>query len=110
MSEKSIEEPLTEVSQESEARRHDPLPDDAVGVRRDDKPAPKVLSVRLTADQYDRLVALAATRDLAVSTMARLAILETLDQHARPASGPIDLTTMTAALREVIRPEFLKAG
>ncbi|MFC8799848.1 hypothetical protein ACFT2C_19100 [Promicromonospora sp. NPDC057138] len=110
MNEKSIEDLLTEVSQESEARRHDPLPDDAVGVRRDDKPAPRVLSVRLTADQYDRLAALAAGRDLPVSTMARLAILETLDQQARPASGPIDLTTMTAALREVIRPEFLKAS
>ena len=63
MNEKNIEELLTEVSQESEARRHDPLFDDAVGVRRDDRPAPRVLSVRLTA-----------------------------------------------ALREVIRPELLRAG
>ena len=110
MNEKKIEELMTEVSHESEARRHDPLPDDAVGVRRADKPAPRVLSVRLTADQYDRLAAIAAARDLPVSTMARLAILETLDQQARPSSGPIDLTTVTAALREVIRPEFLKAG
>ena len=110
MNEKNIEELLAEVSQESEARRHDPLPDDAVGVRQDDRPAPRVLSVRLTAEQYDLLAAAAAVRDLPVSTMARLAILEALDQQARPASGPIDLSTVTAALREVIRPEFLKAG
>lgn len=110
MNEKNIEELLVEVSEESEARRHDSLPDDAAGVRQDDRPAPRVLSVRLTADQYDRLVSAAAARDLPVSTVARLAILESLDQQARPVSGPIDLTTMAAALREVIRPEFLKAG
>ena len=83
-------------------------------------PLQAVLSVRFTADQYDRLAAIAAAGDLPVSTMAILAILAilatlatlaTLDQQGRdPASGPIDLTAVTAALREVIRPEFLKAG
>ncbi|WP_125776976.1 hypothetical protein [Antribacter gilvus] len=104
-----IEALLAEVAEESEARRHDPLPETAVGVRRSDGPAPRVLSVRLTDAQYQRLVKAAGDRDLPVSTMARLAILEHLDQTARPASGPIDLTAVTAALREVIRPEFLKA-
>ncbi|MFD7310739.1 hypothetical protein [Promicromonospora sp. NPDC059942] len=106
----NIEDLLTEVAEESETQRHDSLPEDAVGRRRGDAPAPRVLSVRLTDDQYRRLAAMAADRDLPVSTMARLAILEQLDQAAQPASGPIDLTTVTAALREVIRPEFLKAG
>lgn len=41
--------------------------------------------------------------------MARLAILETLDsQHPAPAT--IDTATITEALREIIRPEFLRAG
>lgn len=69
-----------------------------------------MLSVRLTAEQYERLVELASARDLPVSTLARLAVLEHLDSTVRPASGPIDLTAVTAALREVIRPEFLRAG
>ena len=106
----NIEELLTEVGDESEARRHNPLPEDAVGQRRGEGSAPRVLSVRLTDAQYRRLAAMAADRDLPVSTMARLAILEQLDQATQPASGPIDLTAVTAALREVIRPEFLKAG
>jgi hypothetical protein len=111
MSDKTnIEALLAEVSEEAEARRHDPLPETAVGTRRSPGPSPRVLSVRLTAEQYDRLAAAAATLDLPVSTMARLAILEHLDQPTRPASGPIDLTAVTAALREVIRPEFLRAG
>ncbi|GAA4714350.1 hypothetical protein APR04_004119 [Promicromonospora umidemergens] len=111
MSEKTpIEELLTEVSAESEARRHDPLPEGALGVRQGDGAAPRVLSVRLTDLQYQRLVAAAAEKDLPVSTMARLAILEQLDSSTRPASGPIDLNAMTEALRKVIRPEFLKAS
>lgn len=105
-----IEALLTEVTDESEAHRHDSLPEDAVGRRRDAGPAPRVLSVRLTDAQYRRLAAIASDRDLPVSTLARLAILEYLDQAAQPASGPIDLTAVTAALREVLRPEFLKAG
>lgn len=105
-----IEKLLKDVAEESEATRHTSLPEDATGVRRNDGPAPRVLSVRLTSEQYQRLVAEAEARDLPVSTMARLAILESLDQSTRPASGPIDLTAMTTALREVIRPEFLKAG
>lgn len=57
MSEKSkIEELLTHVGEESEARRHDSLPDDAVGIRRSGESAPRVLSVRLTGEQYERLV------------------------------------------------------
>ncbi|MBD8079657.1 hypothetical protein IF651_11375 [Cellulosimicrobium arenosum] len=97
------------MAEESEARRHDALPGDAVGSRRTGGDPPKVLSVRLTAEQHDRLAALAATRDLPISTMARLAILETLDsQHAAP--GPVDTAVITEALREVIRPEFLRAG
>lgn len=106
----SIEALLAEVAEESEAHRHDPLPEDTVGRRRTDGPPPRVLSVRLTEAQYQRLAAAAADRDLPVSTMARLAILEHLDQNTRPASGPIDLATVTNALREVIRPEFLKAN
>jgi hypothetical protein len=106
----SIETLLAQVAEESEARRHDPLPDSATGQRRTDGPPPRVLSVRLTDAQYQRLVSAAADRDLPVSTMARLAILEHLDQSARPVSGPIDLTAVTKALRDVIRPEFLKAG
>ena len=77
-------------------------------MRRGGGPAPKVLSVRLADKQYQRLVAAASSRDLPVSTMARLAILEQLDASARLVSGPIDLTAVTEALREVIRPEFLK--
>ncbi|WP_265522745.1 hypothetical protein [Oerskovia flava] len=108
--EPTVEELLVEVGEESEAVRHRPLPDDAVGVRRGDGAAPRVLSVRLTAPQYARLAAAAEARDLPVSTMARLAILEQLDDADRPASSPIELTTVAAALREVIRPEFLRAG
>jgi hypothetical protein len=105
-----IEELLTEVSDETEARRHDPLPETALGVRRSEGTAPRVLSVRLTDEQYQRLVAAAAEKDLPVSTMARLAILEQLDTSTRPVSGPIDLNAVTEALRKVIRPEFLKAS
>ncbi|GAB4084052.1 hypothetical protein GCM10028784_06820 [Myceligenerans cantabricum] len=101
---------LTQVAEESEASRHDPLPETAVGVRRGEGPAPRVLSVRLSDEQYQRLTAAAAHRDLPVSTMARLAILEQLDAQTRPASGPIDLNTVADALREVLRPEFLKAS
>ncbi|PUB30305.1 hypothetical protein C8K30_102687 [Promicromonospora sp. AC04] len=106
----SIEKLLEEVAQESEARRHDPLPDDAVGTRRSDGVAPKVLSVRLSAQQYDALAAAAAQRDLPVSTMARLAILEGLAQPARSTAEVISASAVASALREVIRPEFLKAG
>lgn len=108
--EPGIEEVLDDVGDESEARRHDSLPDDAVGSRKRGDSAPRVLSVRLTADQYENLVRVATARDLPVSTMARLAILEHLDAAARPVSAPVDLTAVTAALREVIRPEFLRAG
>ncbi|WP_369370821.1 hypothetical protein AB1046_18820 [Promicromonospora sp. Populi] len=106
----SIEKLLEEVAEESEARRHDPLPDDAVGARRSEAAAPKVLSVRLSAQQYDVLAAAAAQRDLPVSTMARLAILEGLAQATRPTVEIISANVVATALREVIRPEFLKAG
>jgi hypothetical protein len=67
--------------------------------------------VRLPDVQYRRLSAIASDQGPPVSTtLARLAILEYLDQAAQPASGPIDLTAVTAALHEVLRPEFLKAG
>lgn len=84
------------------------LPETTVGVRRGEGPPPRVLSVRLTDQQYQRLVAAATGRDLPISTMARLAILEHPDASGRPVSGQIDLAAVTEALREVVRPEFLK--
>ncbi|WP_119698746.1 hypothetical protein [Microbacterium halotolerans] len=95
----SIESKLAALSEESEPRRHDPLPENAVGESRGDQP--KIVSVRLSAAQYASLVEGASERNLPVSTLARALILDGLE--GRPGD-------LQQVLRDTIRPEFLKAS
>ncbi|WP_349826732.1 hypothetical protein [Brevibacterium litoralis] len=106
----TIEERLRNASEEAEERRHellpDPLPNDVSATRRTGDAAPKLLTVRLSADQHARLAAAAAERDLPVSTLARTLLMEALDGGTSSAVE----AALVHALKENLRPDLLRSA
>jgi hypothetical protein len=96
-----IEEMLRKESEESEERRHDPLPDAAKGTRK--RADATVLSVRITKEQYAQLAERAAKENVPTSTFARTLLLGALnEQSAENVSAALEST-----LRHVLRPDLL---
>jgi hypothetical protein len=81
----------------------DPLPSDIQETRRGTSAAPRLLTIRLTAEQYERVAAAAALRDLPVSTLARNALMGAIEQEPSVASQ------VETALRQILKPELLRA-
>ena len=75
------------------------------GKRRTPGPAPRLLTVRLTAEQYAQIAQAAQQADLPVSTYARSALLEQVTVPSAPL-----VTQMENALRHVLKPELLRAA
>jgi len=76
-----------------------------MGHRRSDGRAPKLLTIRLTAEQYDQVAKAAAEADLPVSTFARNALMDAI----APRSNPAVIAQVEDALRQLLRPELLRA-
>ncbi len=120
---------IHEVAAEAERTRHDPLPADAVGTRPQSAGSPpRVLSVRLTGEQYDALVMAAESQAVPVSTLARMLIVHGVASTTHgprtedPAQNPQHLEVLLShlpdevsralgdALRRNVKPEFLKSA
>ncbi|MCK0117757.1 hypothetical protein BCE75_101216 [Isoptericola sp. CG 20/1183] len=83
----NVRDLIKEVAAEAEQTRHEPLPTDAVGARpHSEGIAPRVLSVRLSGEQFDELSAEAENAGLAVSTLARVLILRGLASRTADAA------------------------
>jgi len=75
------------------------------GVRRGNGAAPRLLTIRLSADQYEQVAEAAKTADLPVSTYARNGLMATIaQQHA-----PNVVAALEDALRQTLKPELLRA-
>ena len=99
-----------------------PLPD-RVTVSRPNRARSKVLQVRLNDDEFEALEAIAARRDLPVSTIAREHLLELVRaERARAAAGDTtalaeqllllvsELSSVTEQFREAFSPEAIKTA
>lgn len=124
-----VRELIQEVAAEAEQTRHDPLPADAIGTRPYSEGAqPRVLSVRLTGEQYDALVVAAEHQAVPVSTLARMLIVHGVEGAARsprsdsPVLSPQQFEVLLNhlpeelshalgdVLRRNVKPEFLRTA
>lgn len=120
---------IKEIAAEAEKTRHEPMPPGAAGHRpNSEATAPRVLSVRLTGEQYDRLAVAAEHQAVPVSTLARMLIVQGVEgaAHApvldRPVLSPEQFevllshlpdevsSALGAALRRNVKPEFLQTA
>lgn len=91
----SLEDRLASIAAEAEAGEADqtdrPLPD-GVSVSRPGRARSKVLQVRLNPDEFDALEAIAAARELPVSTVAREQLLKLVRAAAAPTDSSLTQT------------------
>ncbi|MFI2105084.1 hypothetical protein ACH436_17455 [Isoptericola sp. NPDC019693] len=123
----NVRDLIREVAAEAEETRHEPLPADAVGTRPHSQGTqPRVLSVRLTGEQYDKLVTAAEYQAVPVSTLARMLIVQGVEGTGlTPPRAtlspeqfevllshlPEDLSDILGtALRRNVKPEFLQTA
>ena len=100
-----IKEFLVAESEETEAaREHESheLPAHVTVTRRGHGSAPRLLTIRLSEEQYARVAEVAAARDLPVSTTARALLMEAVQ-------GSGVERAFAQALRETLRPELLRS-
>jgi len=98
-------------AEQAEARRRDPLPSSAVGTRPNSRggAAPRILSVRLSGEQFDRLTVEAEHAGVPVSTLARMLVLRGLAPSGDEGVGPEEAERLSTVLRDAIRSEVQHA-
>lgn len=100
----AIEDLIAEESAHYEAHYNDPETDPPPARRRSDGAAPRLLTIRLSAAQYERVASAAEANDLPVSTLARNALMSFVSAEGKP-----DLATQVeSALRQILKPELLR--
>jgi hypothetical protein len=110
---KSLEDRLAQIGEEAEAGEEDqtvkPIPEHVKVTR--GNPRSKVLQVRLNPDELDALEAIAARRDLPVSTIAREHLLKLIaDDHSAVEDRLLQLihaATRVQALADDVREDLL---
>lgn len=109
----SLEDRLARIGAEAEAGETDqsdrPLPAN-VDVSRPGRARSKVLQVRLNPDEFDALEAIAARRELPVSTVAREQLLKLVAELREPAPGSLvaqvgAIVELAQSLQETIRSQ-----
>jgi len=105
MTNSSIVKLIAEEAEHYEAHYNDPNQNQDPGNRRVSGAPPRLLTIRLTADQYERVADAAKQADLPVSTLARNALMSAITAQTNTVfSNQIEET-----LRQVLRPELLRA-
>jgi len=97
---------LAREAEHYEEHYNDPESNPAPGRRRGGGPPPRLLTIRLSADQHEHLAREAAARDLPVSTFARNALMDSIAQSETPAVA----AQLEDALRHVLKPELLRTA
>jgi hypothetical protein len=75
------------------------------GIRRGNGSAPRLLTVRLSGEQYDQVAAAAKAADLPVSTYARNELMAGVVAGQQASSVVVALED---ALRQTLKPELLR--
>ena len=102
----NINEVLTTASDEAEGHRNQQPPANIRPQRRAGSGNPAVLSVRLTADQYEQLAERAAKAGKPTSAEAREIILEALGESEEDRLG----SKLEEVLRRTLTPQVLKSA
>jgi hypothetical protein len=102
----TLSDDLAREAEHYEQHYHDSESHPAPGRRRVGGPPPRLLTLRLSAQQYDQVATAAAANDLPVSTLARNILMDGISS----SSTLLPLARLEEALRQVLRPDLLRTS